>query len=102
MSPQVLQNIYTLPIPSLQQELGAYLLGTSWDSGLGVYADTTDSRSRNIIAVGFNDEMANISIFTCCSLLPSRLYAIAICQVVLYFRAYRLDPRFLKSMVCFA
>ncbi|KAL4254210.1 DUF6534 domain-containing protein [Pleurotus pulmonarius] len=60
MSPQVLQNIYTLPIASLQQQLGAYLLGLA---------------------------------------ISSPIYAISLCQVVLYFRTYRLDPRFLKSIV---
>ncbi|KAJ8699188.1 hypothetical protein PTI98_002333 [Pleurotus ostreatus] len=60
MPPQVLQNIYTIPIKSLQRELGAYLLGL---------------------------------------VISSPLYTISICQVVLYFRTYRLDPCYLKRTV---
>ncbi|KAJ8699189.1 hypothetical protein PTI98_002333 [Pleurotus ostreatus] len=80
MPPQVLQNIYTIPIKSLQRELGAYLLGlvisSPWVSTI------TDSQHSSPLLI-----------------LAYRLYTISICQVVLYFRTYRLDPCYLKRTV---
>lgn len=60
MSPQILENISSLPIVQFQQTLAPYLLGLA---------------------------------------ISSPLYAISICQVVFYFRAYGRDPRYLKYMV---